>query len=290
MTSSSKVSIIIVNYNGGECIAGCLDSIRARVSGEYEVIVVDNASPDRSADIVEQRYPWVLLIRCKRNLGFAVANNIGAWQAKGDLILLMNNDTVLMTDLQPAAELLRRGEGIGVVGANMLDRELRRLPCAGRFPSPLRLIKFSSMLIRPAELVAPSRPFVTVDWTQGSFLFTTAENWRALSGLDEGYFMYGEDVDFCQRTAGRGLRAVFCPEVRYIHFGGFNVSRLYLLHAGFRRYHRKFSGRVTRMFAAIVLRLGLVARIVAYGLLYLWKQDQASSDLLRHLIRAYAQY
>jgi GT2 family glycosyltransferase len=202
----------------------------------------------------------------------------------------MNNDTVLVTDLQPAAELLRRGEGIGIVGADMLGRDLRSLPCAGRFPSPLRLMKFSSMLTQPAKLAANSLPAIAVDWMQGSFLFTTVENWQALSGLDDGYFMYGEDIDFCRRTAERGLCTVFCPAVRYVHFGGFDASRLYLLHAGFRRYFCKFSGWSTRMLAAIVLDLGLVARIVAFGLLYLWKRDRASTDLLRYLIRAYAQH
>lgn len=280
------ISIIIVNYNGAEYIAGCLNSILEHVSGEYEVIVVDNASSDQSADIVEQQYSWARLIRCEKNLGFAAGNNIGGRQARGDLILLMNNDTVLVTDLQPAAELLRRGERIGIVGADMLGRDLRSLPCAGRFPSPLRLMKFSSMLIQPAKLAANSRPPIAVDWMQGSLLFTTAENWRALSGLDEGYFMYVEDVDFCRRTADRGLRTVFCPEVRYVHFGGYDASRLYLQHAGFRRYHSKFSGWTTRMLAVSVLNLGLVARIIVYGLLCLWKRNRASTDLLRYLIRA----
>jgi GT2 family glycosyltransferase len=171
----------------------------------------------------------------------------------------------------------------------MLGRDLRSLPCAGRFPSPLRLMKFSSMLIQPAKLAASSLPAIAVDWMQGSFLFTTAENWHALSGLDDGYFMYGEDMDFCRRTMERGLRTVFCPAARYVHFGGFDPSRLYLLHEGFRRYLSKFSGPTIRMFSVIVLDLGLGVRIAVYGLRYLCKRDRTSATILRSLIRAYAQ-
>jgi GT2 family glycosyltransferase len=95
---------------------------------------------------------------------------------------------------------------------------------------------------------------------------TSAENWAAVGGFEEQSPLYGNDIDFCYTTRERGLAAVQCADTKYIHYGGFGVSRMKYLYAGFRRYHEKFSSRTEQFAANLVLRAGLIARILVYGL------------------------
>jgi GT2 family glycosyltransferase len=272
------LSIIIVNYNGIQFLAGCLDSIAAKVTCEHEIIVVDNASTDQSADLVESRYPSVRLIRSRQNLGFARGNNLAARQAMGRYLLLLNNDTILLDDVAPFLDLLGANPHIGVIGANMLDRNMREQACTGNFPNPARLVKFSTMLIKPHRHKVPlGARLWAVDWVQGSFLLTSAVNWRALGGLDEQYFMYIEDTDFCKRTRLRGLRTAYCASVRYIHFGGFCTGRFHFLYTGHLRFQAKFSGILQRATAVAVLEIGLVLRMLLYGIRVPGKDDPASN-------------
>jgi GT2 family glycosyltransferase len=107
-----------------------------------------------------------------------------------------------------------------------------------------------------------------VDWVEGSFFVTSRDHWRAIGGFDEKNFLYGNDVEFCRSTSERGLAVVQCTAVKYVHFCGYESSRMGNLYAGFRDYHRKFSTPIERQMADLVLRLGLIARILVYGLWY----------------------
>jgi GT2 family glycosyltransferase len=263
MVADVKVSIIIVNHNGERFIEDCLNSIALRVTCDYEVILVDNASSDSSCSIVETKYPWVKIIRSNRNLGFAAGNNLGARRATGQYLLLLNNDTVLLSDLYPAIALLEANSNVGIVGANMLDEHGVSRPCSGAFPTPLRLLKFSSMFIMPGQHRRRiGKEAWIVDWVQGSFLLTTVENWTALGGLDESYFMYVEDVDFCKRTQLRGLLCAYYPLLGYIHYGGYGAVRWHLLYSGHKRYQKKFHGGIVANCAVFVLRSGSIARLL----------------------------
>ena len=266
-TPNPTLTVLIVNYNGRKFLANCLDSISRYVSCTHEVVVVDNASVDGSVDFLRTNYPEVRLLQSSTNLGFARGNNLGAAAANGKYLLLLNNDTLLLDDVTPALDLLEGNPRIGIIGATMLDGERRWCASTGNFPSPFRLILFSSILhsFRCMTRTLHNLRSCEVDWAQGSFLLMEFKTYRLLGGLDEEYFMYVEDVDFCKRASLSGLSTVYCSDVSYVHFGGFKRGRWHLLYEGFRRYHRKFSSLPVRIAAYTVLHVGRVLRSIIYG-------------------------
>ena len=283
------VSILIVNWNGMEFLDGCFQSIREKVRVPYEVIVMDNASTDGSADEIAQRYPWVRLIRSGENLGFAAGNNLAARHACGKYLLLLNNDTILQTNLSDGIGLLEDDSRIGAVGAAMFGGDgALRYSCA-HFPMPARLWFFASMFYNPVKkgrLHDSSSPVAAykVDYVEGSFLLTRADAWHKLSGIDERNYMYGDDVEYCRSLLNLGLLTVHCPSIRYTHFGGYNHSRMGYLFGGVRRFHRKFSSRRVQLEADFVLRAGLLLRIPWYWARAKVKKDEVSKTALTYAV------
>jgi N-acetylglucosaminyl-diphospho-decaprenol L-rhamnosyltransferase len=263
------LSILILTHNHGKFLEGCLGSIEKYVSCPFEVILVDNGSSEKLSNSVTTRYPWLKVIRSERNLGFNAGNNLAARNANGEYLLLLNIDTVLLTDVVPAVSLLQSDLKIGVVGAQAFGPSYELRPSAGHFPKARRLWLFRSLWIKPKVPYGPSELHAfKADWVEGSFFVTSLKHWRALGGFDEKNFLYGNDVEFCRSTSEYGLGVVQCTEVKYIHFCGYEASRTGHLYAGFRDYHRKFSSPVERQMADLVLRIGLIARIVVYGFWY----------------------
>ena len=267
----TNLSILVMARNARHFLDACLNSVRENVTVAYEVILVDDASTDDTSEFVRARFPWVRLIRSEERLGFIKGNNVAAREARGTYLLLLNSDTVLMSDIAPAVQLLQADSRVGVVGARMYGGHGERRPSTGHFPKPMLLWKFGWLWSTPEK-----HPFKTalqntfkVDWVEGSFLMTTMENWRALGGLDESNFFYGDDIEFCRSTANRGLLTAHCADVKYKHFGGYEASRLGYLYAGFRRYHRKFSQYPEQLLADFVLRVGLFFRIAVFGVYYM---------------------
>jgi hypothetical protein len=286
--TDTLLSILILTYNDGKYLEGCLDSIRDHVSGSFEAILVHNGSSEPVPERITERYPWLRVIRSEKNLGFNAGNNLAAKNARGKYILLLNVDTVLLTDLAPAVRLLESDLRIGVVGAKACRPTGEPRPSAGHFPKAMRLWYFRSLWSNPKAYYGPRELQAhRVDWVEGSFLMTTAENWVALGGFDEKNFYYGNDVDFCQSTSERGLKVVQCSGVKYIHVGGFVVSEMSHLYAGFRCYHRKFSGPLERLVADMVLRVGLVARISVYGLWYGVTRNARIRDKFRNFVNVH---
>jgi GT2 family glycosyltransferase len=281
------LSILIVGYNARQFLEGCLNSIRDHVTLSYEVILLDNGSSDGTSDYVAENYSWVRLIRSEKNLGFIGGNNFAAHSARGTYFLLLNQDTILLSDVLPAIQVLESDPAIGIVGAQMYGRNQDLRPSAGHFPKPMLLWKFGWLWSNANDhpFGDPAYQAFRVDWVEGSFLLTTTENWRALGGLDESNVFYGDDVDFCRSTANRGLITVHCTLVKYVHFGGYEVSRLGYIYAGFRRYHRKFSGYPEQLLADLVLRVGLIGRIGLFGLRYLITRDETVGKRFRQCVQ-----
>ncbi len=267
--SIPTLSILILTHNDQKYIEGCLQSILEHVSCSFEVILIDNGSSEPVDEEVLDRYPWLRLIRSEKNLGFNAGNNLAARNATGKYILLLNVDTLLLSDLESSVRLLASDSRIGVVGAEAYTASQELRPSAGHFPAWWRLWLFRNLWTKPQVTYGPRElNAFKVDWVEGSFLMTSLENWNKIGGFDEKNFLFGNDVDFCRSTAERGLAVVQCTDARYVHFCGFGISRMGNLYAGFRSYHQKFSGPAERRMANFVLRSGLVARILAYGLLY----------------------
>lgn len=266
------VSIVIVNYNGLGFLEPCIDSIVNKVTVPFEIIIVDNASSDGSVEFIRNKFPEIKLIASSVNNGFAVGNNIGAQFAHGKYILLLNNDTELMSDIKPSIELLEAFGDIGIVGAKMYGRNGEVRKSAGSFPKYYKLILLKSLykINGCTNDVHIGTDFYEVDWVEGSFLLTRKYVWDRLGGLDEKYFMYGEDTDFCKSVIKSGLKVGVLPTVSYVHYGGYAAVRFTMLIRGFRRYHEKFSNRRERFAANVILSVGLVVRGMVYGLMGLF--------------------
>lgn len=280
-----RLSILLVNYNGMIYLAKCLESIKHFAPSETEVILVDNASTDGSADFITREYPWVRVIPSVYNLGFSKGNNLAGEEARGRFLLLLNTDTVLLEPIAPAIDWLNEHCEYGALTINMLDSKKLSQACTGRFPSPLRLIVLRAMLIPPQTY--GNNYAYEVDWVQGSFLLLRAEQWKALGGLDESYFMYVEDVDLCKRIRNSGLRCAYLPQIRYLHFGGYNPSRFPDQTASLGIYIRHHMKGIQRLVSWGILWIGCLARTVFYSTRMLFRREEISRTASRASWRAF---
>ena len=227
-----QISVIIVSWNTRELLKGCLNSIRT--SGGplvQEVIVVDNASADGSADMVAEQYPDVTLIRSKENLGFARGNNLGIERASGSWLALVNSDVVLHPGCfeQLAGYLEAHGE-VGLVGPAVVGADGRLQPTWRRLPTiwstACRSFALDNVLSRQPLLSRRdpggeglAQP-VEVEVLSGCFWVARREAVAQVGGLDERFFFYAEDIDWCKRFGDAGWKVAYVPKATATHFGG----------------------------------------------------------------------
>jgi N-acetylglucosaminyl-diphospho-decaprenol L-rhamnosyltransferase len=227
------VSIIVVSFNTRMLTLDCLRSVYAQTSGiSFEVIVVDNASSDRSADAIAREFPQVRLLPLTENVGFARANNLAAKDAKGRFLLLLNPDTVVLDGaIQKALAFARSCDGPCIVGGRTFraDGSLDHSSCHGRptvwsllcMGSGLSSIFRGNRVFDPESLGKWPRDTVRdVDAVTGCFLMISRDLWNQLGGFDEQFFMYGEDTDLCIRAWKLGARCINFPDARVIHYSG----------------------------------------------------------------------
>lgn len=251
-----QLSIIIVNYNGLKYLKDCFDSIYEKLKDiSFEIIVIDNNSSDESCTFIKQNYPEVILIESKINHGFGKGNNEAVKIAKGEYLLLINNDTILIDDLKPAFDFLVSDKTIGVLGINMLDGNQGYLPAAGVFPNKQNMFQLKKLLEVNQDFIDNKflKKSYDVDWICGSFMMLAKDTFEEIKGFDEDYFLYVEDVDFCKKIEKIGLKRVFLPTFSYIHFVGFNKSKNKMLIKGYRTFILKhFKGFEQRILLAIL--------------------------------------
>lgn len=231
-----RLSIVIVTYNSLSQIDACLASLSAHPpSLEHETLIVDNASPDGTAVAVRQRWPHVRVIDQSVNLGFAGASNVGIRQTSGELVLLLNPDTTSPAGALDAlvASLDARPDA-AVVGPRLVDVRGRAELSFGAMIGPLAELR-QKLLVTGNDRGAPLvRAYVTrltrrareVDWVSGACLLVRRADAEAAGLLDERYFMYAEDVDFCAAIRARGRRVVFTPDAEVVHLRGQSVASI----------------------------------------------------------------
>ncbi len=223
-----RLSIVIVSYNARQDLARCLDSLRlAPPATPHEIIVVDNASADGSAELARQR--GVHVIEAGANVGFSKANNLGIRAGRGDAVLLLNSDTIVPEGaIDRLLAVLDRHPEAAVVGPRLVDGRGRAELSFGRMIGPISEIR-QKILVRGAERQWPivrgvverlTRRPGAPDWVTGACLLVRRADAEAVGLLDERYFMYTEDVDFCAAIRARGRRVLFAPDAEIVHQRG----------------------------------------------------------------------
>jgi len=217
-----RVSVVIVSWNGADDVAACLASVSAP---GREVIVVDNASSDGSADIVRTRFPDAVLLRNPANLGFARAANRGLAAARAESVLFLNPDARANDGaIDAALGVLAERPDVGLVSVAVRDEAGALVPTVEPFFSLGALVRSAGR----GRATAPAGPGpVAVDWCHGAFLLGRRDQLRALGGFDERFFLYAEDMDLCLRMYESGRSVVYLPRVAIVHRG--NASGAVLL-------------------------------------------------------------
>lgn len=226
----TRLSIVIVTYNSIGHIHACLDALaRHPPRLDHEIVVVDNASPDGTADAVRRRSPAVPVIETGANLGFARASNTGIRHTSGALVLLLNPDTVVRPGaIDALAAALEAMPDAAVAGPRLVDEQGRAELSFGRMIGPLAELRQKALVRGCERNVRLVRGYVDrltrrprrVDWVSGACLLVRRADAEAVGLLDERYFMYAEDVDFCAALRTRGRTVVFTPAAEVLHVRG----------------------------------------------------------------------
>ncbi len=278
------VSIIIISFNTRETTLKSLRSVFANLDGvAVEVIVVDNASADGSADAIAIEFSQVVLIRNPDNAGFGAANNLAMKQAKGENFLLLNSDAFLTPGALPAMlAALYEKPNIGLVGPKLLNADGSLQRSCYRFPSPgvawLEALWISA--VAPATSVlgdyrrwphdVPYHP----DWVIGACMLVRREAYAAVGGFDSGFFMYAEETDWQKRMRSAGWEIVFTPAAAVTHLGGASgvddkpkINKYFFASQDY--YLRKHHGVLGLYSARAAMTVGALLRLPLWAVMWL---------------------
>jgi GT2 family glycosyltransferase len=271
------LSIVIVNWNTEDLLRDCLQSVLAGLGPlQAEVIVVDNASSDGSVAMVRDAFPAVQLIETGRNLGFAGGNNVALRVAQGRHVMLLNTDTLVHGDVLPrAVAWMDAHPEVGVMGPRVLNTDGTVQPSSSAFPSLKNLAMQTLGLTRIRRL---DRYRMTgwdrttearVEVISGAAMFVRRAAMEEVGLLDEAFFFYGEETDWCHRFARAGWELRFVPIPEITHFGGgaagkLNHKRDVLMTEGTTRLHRKHGGLVAGLTCFAILGAHNASRAVLW--------------------------
>jgi len=237
MDNNIQISIIIVSYNNFDILKSCLNSIYKYTTDViFEVIVIDNASTEGDVDKVTSNYKNLVLIKNKENKGFAAANNQGAKIAKGEYLLLLNNDTVFIDNV--VKEIFHFTKSLktkSIIGCKLLNGDKTLQHSISDFDNFWNVLgeklflylifKKSKIFNRYNKNYKITDRFMEVDVLKGAFLFISQNDFDNLDGFDEKFFFYSEETDLCKRFKDAGGSIIYYPKSSIIHLGGESTSK-----------------------------------------------------------------
>jgi GT2 family glycosyltransferase len=273
------LTIVIVSWNVRDLLRRCLQSIvphptsgatdsLARGELGVEIVVVDNASVDGSAEMVQAEFPGVRLVTNDQNRGFTVANNQGLARGRGRYLLLLNPDTEVVGNALPVmVRYMDEHPAVGALGPQIRYPDGTLQPSRRRFPTLATALVESTvvqewwrdnpMLRRYYMTDTAEDAEQPVDWVVGACLLVRREVYEQVGGLDESFFMYSEEMDWCRRIKSAGWEVIYLPSARVIHYEGkssdqvvaarhihFQTSKVHYFH----KHHGALQGEVLRWF------------------------------------------
>ncbi|GLC87875.1 glycosyltransferase family 2 protein [Lysinibacillus piscis] len=279
------LSIVIVNYNTKKLTSDCIQSvIDSKMDFLYEIFVVDNASSDGSVEVLQRDFPDVHVIANTENVGFSKANNQAIKVSSGRYVLLLNSDTIVQKNtLSTIKEYMEQHQMVGAAGCevNLPDGSLDKA-CHRGFPTPEASFYYMMGLAKRYpespkynsyhQSYMNMQEIHDIDCLVGAFVMVRREAIEQVGLLDEEFFMYGEDIDWCYRIKEAGWRIVYNPTTSIIHYKGASSRRkpfkivyefhraMYLFHK--KHYAKKYNGIINLLvYLGIALKLGLSAVI-----------------------------
>jgi GT2 family glycosyltransferase len=282
-TDRPDLSVLVASYNTRDLLLDCLKTVeRNRGSLKVETIVVDNASVDGTPEAVAAARPDVVLMRNARNEGFAKANNRALAVARGRYVLLLNPDTLVPPEvLEPMIRLMDQNPRVGVAGCRV-DRPDGRLDaaCKRGFPTPWRALgRFTGLDVAFPKLFGGYRRLdadpsgrYDVDAVVGAFMLVRRETVDEVGRLDESFFMFGEDLDWCYRVRERAWRVWYVGDRGVVHHKGASTRREphrmnWHFHRAMLLFHRKHLVDRYPFFVNWLVYLGITLR---YALKAAW--------------------
>ena len=290
------LSIIIINYNLAEEIGNCLNSLLERIDSRisYEIIVVDNNSPDKNLPETEMKFNKenIHFYYLNKNLGFGKGCNYGFSKSLGEYICFLNPDTIIREDIfSTIINLFKKDKTIGIIGPNQQIRppffdfsaglypniffELFNLFGAGVFFEGFLMFLYANIT---------RKKFFEVDWILGASVFIRAELFKVIDGFDKDYFMFFEEVDLCKRISNKGLKIIYYPTLKIHHIGSVSGKKDYTKYT-IRTYsskyiyiskHYKFLYKFLMKF---FLYAQLISQIIIWVILFPAKRQKSKQKL-----------
>lgn len=296
------LSIVIVNWNTRDMLSDCLNTVYAGLGTlQVEIFVVDNASTDDSLTMLARDFPEVIAIANQKNLGFAAANNVALSQGRGRYVLLLNTDTLVHGDVLPdAVAWLDKHPEVAVMGPRILNRDGTMQVSSTSFPTlgkltlqMLGLTRFAMFDVYRMESW-DRKDEREVEVISGCAMFVRMSAIQQVGVLDDAFFFYGEETDWCRRFTDAGWKVVFAPVGEITHFGGGSVKSLnhmrdILLTEGTVRLHRKHGGWFAGVACYGLLAVFNLSRSVIWSIIALG-QKQSAKDRARHFRRVVANF
>lgn len=267
-----QYSVIIVTYNSAEFIEKCIKSIELENHTDVELILLDNSSTDSTVQIIEEKFSSIRLVKNKHNVGFAAAVNQAVVQSKSDYLLILNPDTILETKfINKLHKFIEEKPDLSIIGFVLIGVNGEHQPTCWKTPS-LKTLFFEMFLPYKLSLKLVTEKYNSlseVDSVSGACMLVKRNVFEKLSGFDERFFMYLEDLDFCLRARKEGYKVFTNPEIKAVHhiaksswqdmqsfFFNLYTSKIYF----FRKHYR----RTYSFLAYILIISGLKLRVVAY--------------------------
>jgi GT2 family glycosyltransferase len=290
------VSVVIVNWNTEELLGNCLESIyrNTKIPG-FEVIVVDNNSSDNSVKMVRERFPQTIVIENEKNEGYAAANNIGINRARGRYVLVLNSDTIFTDDsLSRICSFADKHEDAAVFGCKIVNKDMTLQQNTYLFPSLLNLALAVSYLYKifPRSRFFARERMGWWDWTDarevevivGCYMLVRMEAIREVGLMDNDYFMYFEETDWCYRFKKAGWKNLYAPVSEVIHLGGGstkkNRDKMFLqVNSSRVLYFKKHQGVFSYVIACFLLFLFFALRVPYWLVHALLSRETAGPDL-----------
>ncbi|MBF0197511.1 MAG: glycosyltransferase family 2 protein [Planctomycetes bacterium] len=298
--SGSKIcSIIIVNWNTCQILDDCLASLRNSLredAEQYEVIIIDNASSDGSVDMIKAKYGEYALIENQENRGFAAANNQGLECARGEFYLLLNSDTIVLGEaIQNSIKYMMTQRKVGVMGCRVLNQDRSLQETCFMYPSLLNLILKTTGLHKIRKHDFFCREYMSnwrrddereVEVVTGCFMLVRARACQFVGFLDEDFFFFGEETDWCYRFKQAGWLVKFAPVGEIVHLGGASsknsLRRDLLLSQGLVRFHAKHGGFANTLSAYLILALFNSSRVFFWWFHYLLNRKEFNKNRALH--------